>query len=211
MNPGATRATNGRQLGAGRLLALTVGLLLLAGAATPAEAVEGSTQTLIFVGTTRFQSDDATSYGTTFGGSFGYEIIDNLLWSAGIAVTTTDGTATVNNKTYDIYARSTTLQTGPTYYFNRSPGSLVIPYIGAGVSLLNYDVEYEFPGSDLGKTSGTGPGGYALAGVELWMSRSITLVLQYTLAAHEVKTQDGDRVTLRSGGLGLSLRIGIRI
>jgi len=195
----------------GTLLTAMLGLVLLAGVASPAAAREGDSQTLIFVGTTRFESDDATSYGTTFGGSYGYEIIDDMLWSVGASASTTDGTATVNNHTYDIYARTTTIQTGPTFFFNRAPGNLLIPFVGAGVSVLNYDVKYEFPGSKLGKTSGSGPGAYALAGIELWLSRSITLIGQYTLAAHQVKTQSGEYMTLRSGGLGLSLRIGIRM
>ena len=129
----------------------------------------------------------------------------------GAGYTTTDGTAKVNGTSYDIHANTTTLQTGPTYYFNRERGSLVIPYIGAGISALNYDIDYEFPNSKLGKTSGTGYGGYALAGVELWVSRGLTLVGQYTLAAHQVKTEAGDTVTLRSGGLGISIRIGFRM
>jgi hypothetical protein len=203
IKPGRTLMRWGWMMGA-----LSLGMLAFAPVGW---AREGDTQALIFIGTTRFASDDATSYGTTFGASFGYEVIDDLLWSVAVAATTTDGTATVDNKTYDIFARTTTLSTGPTYYFNRAPGSLVIPFVGAGLSVLNYDVDYDFPGSQLGKTSGTGAGGYTLAGVELWLSRTITLIAQYTLAAHEVETQDGKRVTLRSGGLGLSVRIGIRM
>jgi len=215
MQPEAAHVGLGRRFATGAVLTMTLGLALglalLAGTATSAAAREGDSQTLIFVGTTRFEADDATSYGTTFGGSYGYEIIDDLLWSVGASASTTDGTATVNSQTYNIYARTTTIQTGPTLFFNRSPQSLLVPFVGAGVSVLNYDVKYEFPGSKLGKTSGSGPGAYALAGVELWLSRSITFVGQYTVAAHQVKTQDGEYVTLRSGGLGLSLRIGIRM
>lgn len=201
----------GNRKGIAAAVAGVVGLVALTLSPSPAFAREGDTQTLIFVGTTRFESEDATSYGTTFGGSWGYEIIDNLLWSVGAAYTTTDGTAKVNNTSYDIHANTTTVSTGPTYYFNRERGSLVIPYVGAGISALNYDIDYTFPGSKLGKTSGTGAGAYALAGVELWVSRGLTLVGQYTLAAHQVKTEAGDTVTLRSGGLGISIRIGFRM
>jgi outer membrane protein W len=193
------------------LLSAVAALTLLLLWTAPALAREGDSQTTLFVGTTRFMSDDATSYGTTFGGSYGYEFIDDLLWSVGLAFSTTDGTATVNDTRYNIYASTTTLQTGPTYYFNRTPKSLVIPFIGAGLSVLNYDVRYDFPGSKLGKTSGTGLGGYGQVGVELWLTRSTTLILAYQAAAHDVKTQAGDHLTLRSGGLQLSLRIGIRL
>ncbi len=200
-----------RHTGWGATLAAAGALLLILLAAAPAAATEGDTQALLFVGTTRFTSDDATSYGSTFGGSFGYEIVDDLLWSVGGAFSTTDGTATVNNKRYNIYARTTTLQTGPTYYFNRSPRSLVVPFIGAGVSVLNYDVKYEFPGSELGKTSGSGFGGYGLVGLELWLTRSTTFILTYQESGHDVKTQSGDHVWLHQGGLQLSLRIGFRL
>lgn len=191
-------------------LPLVAILFALAGVPTGL-AREGDTQSLLYVGTTRFASSDATSYGTTFGGAFGYEVIDNLVWSVGASVSTTDGRAKADGKSYDIYARTTTLQTGPTYYFNRERGSLVIPYVGGGISVLNYDIDYDFPDSDLGKTSGSGGGVYALGGVELVLTRSLTFVAQYTIAAHQIRTEDGDAATLRSGGLGLSLRVGIRI
>lgn len=196
----------------GRMLLTAVAALTLVLLWTaPALAREGDSLTTLFVGTTRFMADDATSYGTTFGGSYGYEIIDDLLWSVGLAFSTTDGTETVNNNRYNIYASTTTVQTGPTYYFNRTPQSLVIPFVGAGLSVLNYDVKYEFPGSKLGKTSGTGLGGYGQVGVELWITRSTTFIMAYEVAAHDVKTEAGDHVVLRSGGLQLSLRIGIRL
>jgi hypothetical protein len=208
----APRGARGFPRQGGRILLTAVGALTLALLWTaPALAREGDSQTTLFVGTTRFMADDATSYGTTLGGSYGYEIVDDLLWSAGVAFSTTDGTATVNNNTYNIYASTTTFQTGPTYYFNRTPQSLLIPFVGAGLSVLNYDVRYEFPGSKLGRTSGTGLGGYGQVGVELWLTRSTTFIAAYQAAAHDVKTEAGDHVVLRSGGLQISLRIGIRL
>jgi hypothetical protein len=191
------------------LLALLLGCLL-AGAGSAA-AREGDTQTTLFVGTTRFVADDASSYGTTLGASFGYEVIDDLMWSVLGSYSTTDGTAKANGQHYAITARTGNLQTGATYYFNRTPQSLVIPFIGAGLSVISYDVDYTFPNSQLGKTSGTGPGAYALAGLELWLTRSTTFIAQYQLAAHDVRTQSGDHVMLRSGGLLLSIRIGVRL
>jgi len=190
------------------------GLVLVAAllmAPVTAEAMQGDSRTTLYVGTTRFQAPDASTYGTTFGLSWGYEVIDDLVWGIGIATTNTDGSVIVGRESRLISAQTTTEQTGLTYYFNRSPTSLVVPFIGGGVSVMQYEIDYSFPGSYLGRTSGTGGGGFALAGVELWMTRSITLIMQYQAAAHEIKTQSGKTAQLDSGGLLLSLRIGIRL
>jgi hypothetical protein len=188
-------------------------LLALAALCAPgaAEAYQGDSRATLFVGTTRFMASDASTYGTTFGFSWGYEVIDDLLWSFGAAATTTDGTVTSAGQKYPISAQTTTEQTGLTYYFNRSPTSLLIPFVGGGFSLMQYDIDYTFPDSQVGKTSGSGAGAFANAGLEIWFSRATTLILQYQAAAHEVRTQSGKTILVDSGGLLLSLRIGIRV
>jgi hypothetical protein len=188
------------------LLALLA--LFLAG---PAAARQGDSRAVLYVGTTRFLVDDATSDGTIFGGNWGFEVLDDLLWNFGASVSTTDGVQTVNNRLYDIYARTSQAQTSLTYYFGGSSRNMVVPFLGAGIAALNYDIDYTFPGSMVGKTSGTGPGAFGLGGVELWLTRSSTLILEVQGQGYEIETEAHKKTTLRSSGFLLSLRIGIHM
>ena len=66
-------------------------------AAGPAAAREGDSRAGLFIGTTTFAVDSYTTYGTTFGGSYGYEFQDELMWTLGGAFSSTNGQATVTD------------------------------------------------------------------------------------------------------------------
>jgi hypothetical protein len=110
---------------------------------------------------------------------------------------------------YQIRANATTLQTGLLYFFGRRPRKLVVPFVGGGIAALDYDVDYRYPGSKTGKTSGTGPGAFAFAGIELWLARSVTLIVSYQADAYEITRQGGGTSTLASGGVQLAIRINV--
>jgi hypothetical protein len=199
----------GLNTGAGALRAL-LGLLLLtiAGAAT-AQAREGDTQTMVFIGTTSVSIEDAHSDGTTLGVRWGYEFKDDLLWTIGGAYTGTDGQKDVAGASNDIHANYTTLQTGLLYYFGRAPNKLVVPFVGGGIAAVNYDVDYRYPGSKVGKTNGTGPGGFVFAGIELWLARAITLIVSYEEDVYQIDRQGGGSSQLDSGGVILAIRLNL--
>jgi hypothetical protein len=213
--------TSPRQLAAGRtnrsrLLGLLLSSLLLSGAPMPgllaardARAAEGDSQTLIYIGSSLVAIDDAYSQGTTFGARWGYEFQDDLLWTVGGAFSTTDGTQTVSGAQYDIHANSTTVQSGLLYFFGRRPRKLVLPFVGGGIAAIDYAVDYRYPGSKVGQTSGTGPGVFAFAGVEIWLARAITFILSYQVDAYQIARQDRHTDTLASGGVLLALRINV--
>jgi Outer membrane protein beta-barrel domain len=181
---------------------------LLCGAA-PAAARQGDSRAGLFIGTTTQSVDQYTTFGTTFGGQYGYEFQDDLLWTLGGSFASTEGTAIVNTPSgpmqVDLRARTAAFQTGLLTYFNRQPSSLVIPFAGGGISFLNYSLEY--PNTVIGTTSGTGPGAYVSLGVELRLTSSLTLIPELGLQVHTIKTQSGDRKGLLSGGLIFTLRI----
>lgn len=189
------------------LLLAALGLCLSAGAAW---ARKGDSRAGLFVGTTTFAVQDYTTFGTTFGGSYGLEIQDDLLWSSGLAFSSTDGETTVtdssgNERTVALHATSSEFRTGLVNYLGRSAGGAVLPYIGGGLSVINYSLD--FPGTTVGTTSGTGPGAFVLVGVELRLSRSVTVIPQFGVQAHSIKTESGDSTGLLSGGLTITVRI----
>jgi hypothetical protein len=194
-----------------RLLPLLVAIGLAAWLGNgEARAAKGDSQALLFIGTTTFAAGGATTFGTTFGGSYGFEVLDDLLWSFGGAFSSTDASETAtdaagNTQAYKITAVTSEFRTGLTAFFNRR--GAVIPFVGGGLSFMNYDIDYTYPGSEVGKTSGTGPGAFVGAGVELRLTRSTTLILRLTVQEHIIKTETGETTGLTSGGLVFSLRI----
>lgn len=196
------------RLGSTALLAAAgMAIVAIAAFATPAHAAEGDQRTTIFVGSTTYSDGDATSQGTTFGVKWALEFQKDLEWSISGAYTATDGKHETGGQEYDVSATSTTLQSGLTVLFNNEPTSAVVPFIGAGLSLLFYELDFDYPDSNVGKTSGFGPGVFGLGGVEIRFTRTIHFIPEYVLTAHSIETEDGDRYTLISGGLLIALRI----
>jgi len=199
------------QRSAGRRLAGAClgALLLLALLAAPAWARPGDSRAGLFLGTTTTTVDSYTTFGSTFGFSYGYEFETDLVWTAGAAFSSTEGKAIVDvagtPTEVPLQSRTTSAQTGLLAFFAHSQAGLVIPFLGAGLSVLSYDLEY--PGTTIGTTSGTGPGAYVNAGVELRMTRSITLIPSFGVQVHTIKTQAGQSRGLVSGGLVFTVRI----
>jgi len=196
--------------GSARAALICAGALLgLALLAAPATAREGDSRAGLFLGTTTNNVDAYTTFGSIFGFSYGYEFANDLLWTAGAAFTSTAATATVDvNGTpteVDLEARTYAARTGLLAFFAHSRAGLGIPFVGAGLSVMAYDLNY--PNTTVGKTSGTAPGSYATVGVELRMTEHITLIPEFGIQVHTIKTQTGASKGFLSGGLVFTLRI----
>ena len=185
--------------------------LLVCVGATPALARKGDARAGLFIGTTTSSVSGYTTFGTAFGGSYGYEFQDDLEWTFGGTFASTEGNTTVtdasgaNPHEVTLTAKTAAVRTGLVAYFGRSLEGAVVPYVGGGLSFLNYDLTY--PETSVGTTSGTGPGAYVQAGVELRLTRAVTLIPQLGLQVHTIKTESGDRTGLVSGGLVFTIRI----
>lgn len=190
--------------GAAGLVAV-VALLVGGGAA---QGAVGDQELGLFVGTTRFVAEDASSYGTTLGVFYGYEFVEDLQWTAAGSFASTAGEKTVDEETYEISTFTQQGQTGLRKYFNRERGSNIIPYLGGGLSMLVYEIDYDYPGSEIGKTSGTGPGAYGEAGVQFRLTRSFTIIPQFGAQVHQIETEDGESRSIGSTGFVLTLRLG---
>ena len=190
-------------------IAAVVGLLLAGywGCAPAALARTGDTELLIYIGSSTVAIDDVPSTGAFFGARYGYEFRDDLLWTLGGNFGATDGKHTVAGKDYAIGTSTSAVQGGLLYYFGRDGKKWLIPFVGGGLSVLGYDVDYRYPGNRTGKTSGTTPGGFAFAGLELWLARALTLIVSYDLEGYEIKRQDGGPATLATGGLQVAIRL----
>jgi hypothetical protein len=173
-----------------------------------ARAAKGDQTTTIFVGTTSYSDGEVSTFGTTFGVKWALEFQPDLLWTISGEYAVTEGEAEVSGQKYDVSTHTTTGQTGVVLLVNNEPGSAVVGLFGGGLSILSYDLELDYPGSDVGTTSGVGPGVFGLVGVEIRLARNIHLIPEYVVSAHAIETEDGDTFTLVSAGLVVAIRIG---
>lgn len=79
------------------------------------------------------------------------------------------------------------------------------PYIGAGLSVQSYSYDYEYAGSEIGKTSGTGYGPLFMAGARMDLARHFLIIPGYRFEQIYIETENGDRVALTSSGFQLAL------
>ena len=173
-------------------------------ATSTAFGATGDSRIGIFAGTSSLRAGDDTTTGTTVGVGWGLEIQEQLLWNITASHTATDGERESGGQIYPITADTNNLQTGLTQFFR--PGKTLIPFTGGGISLAAYDVDYTYPDSAVGKSTGTSPGLFAKLGMELRFSRNFTLIPQYHLSVHSIRSDKGDSRSLISDGLLLSLR-----
>jgi len=176
-------------------------------ASQPVQARQGDQTTTIFVGTTSYADGKAVTNGTTFGAKWALEFQPNWLWTISAEYAATEGQYDSGGTTYDLSTNTTTAQTGLTYLFNNEPKSVVVGMAGGGLSILSYNLDFEYPGSDIGKTSGVGPGVFALVGAEIRLAKNIALIPEYVVSAHSIQTEAGDSFTLVSAGLVVAIRI----
>lgn len=198
------KVTRGSARGSTLVAVLTV-LLACTALAPPARADQGDSYAGLFLGTTTYGVQSYTTHGGSFGGLYGYEYAENRLWTLGATFASTTGTTTdTSGTTYDLSASTAEFTTGLLAYF--TPESAAVrPYLGAGVSLLAYNLD--FTGTTVGKTKGNGPGVYGRVGLELRLTPHFTLIPQFGLQAHSIRTESGSTTGMLSGGLIFALRI----
>lgn len=191
---------------------ISIGIAALLAAVLPASfanAAVGDQRTTIFIGSTSYSDGTTTTLGTTFGARWALEFKKDLEWTVGGSYATTDGEfKDSSGQVTEVHARTTTVQTGLTLLFNNEPESNVVGFLGGGFSILQYDLDFDYPESEVGKTSGIGPGLFSLVGAEFRVTRNFHIIPAYQISAHSIETEDGDRFTLVSMGVVVSFRIG---
>ena len=188
------------------LVAIGVSAVLVSEAA----AAEGDRRTTIFVGTTNYSDGTTTTFGTSFGARWSLEFKRDLQWTVGGAYATTDGEFKDDDtgRVTDVHVRTAMANTGLTVLFNTDPGSNVIGFVGGGFSIISYDMDFDYPDSEVGQTSGVGPGVFGNIGAEFRITGSVWFIPAFIASAHSIETEDGDAFTLVSTGVVISIRIG---
>lgn len=192
------------------ILAMMVFAVMVVYAPPAAFGAKGDTRAGLFVGTTTLTVKSHRIFGTQFGGTFGWEFKEDLLLTVGGSFVSADGDVVVtdsagNSKVVALSGTTAMASTGLLYYLVRERDAILNVFAGGGVALLNYD--FEFTGTEVGKTSGTSPGFFANVGLEINLTDQLTLILDLGFQAFRIKTEAGDSTGLASGGLVFSLRL----
>ena len=190
-----------------RILAFGIFLIQITSSIALAQDQQGQTRTTIFGGTTAFTDGNATSIGSTVGVGWGVTVREQLHFSLSGSSSNTEGNYTTEGATYPINANTLSAQTSLTQFFRTGENNLFIPFAAGGFSVASYAIDFTYPNSTIGRTSGAAPGVFGNFGVEMRMGDHFTLVPQYRVDAMNIRTESGDSVFLRSSGLLFSLKI----
>ncbi|MDT8448177.1 MAG: hypothetical protein RRB13_14890 [bacterium] len=79
------------------------------------------------------------------------------------------------------------------------------PFVGLGLNIENYELVFEYPGSKIGTTNGTGFGPLFNLGARFAMGRNFVMIPSYEYSAITYKTSRGESSTLASNGFSLGL------
>ncbi|NQU66056.1 MAG: outer membrane beta-barrel protein [SAR324 cluster bacterium] len=91
------------------------------------------------------------------------------------------------------------------YLIDTKPG--LIPFIGAGISIHNYAYEFDYVGSQIGTTSGTGFGPIIMAGARFEVAKHFVIIPGYQFEQIYLKSEGGGQAALTSSGFLLALVI----
>lgn len=118
------------------------------------------------------------------------------------------GTHTENGESYDLKSSNSTLTGGVRWSYdfdvNSDNDTDLSPYVGAGLSVQKYEYDFEYPGSEVGKTSGTGYGPFVSLGLKIAISANIVIVPGYHYEQITIKTEDGEDRAFTSSGTSLA-------
>ncbi|OGH03218.1 MAG: hypothetical protein A2600_08325 [Candidatus Lambdaproteobacteria bacterium RIFOXYD1_FULL_56_27] len=125
-------------------------------------------------------------------------------------VTAADGSAQENfpgpnGSIYTLTAATTTFTGGYEYRFALDDRGDIEPFLGFGVNVISYALDYTYPGSSVGKTSGTGVGPVGELGGRFAFGDSFTVIPAFQYTAIQVTTESGSKKALVSSGLYLGL------
>ncbi|MDH5752251.1 MAG: porin family protein [Deltaproteobacteria bacterium] len=201
-----TRLHARRAVPAAIVLALVLLLAVMLSPA-PAQAKKGDRRSGMFLGSTRYLVGEDQTYGTTFGVLLGYEFIDNLELRATGSYAATSGTKNVDGVDYDLNMNTTIFRLGLTGYFNRHPSSAIYFFAGGGVGYMNYKIDYTYPTSTVNESSGSVPGGYLHMGMDLIMTRNLTIIPMYEYQGYRITTESGEEMNVYSTGFVISIRL----
>lgn len=164
--------------------------------------------TSISYGAYQTTDGDNTLNGTQLALSYMSHFSEQWSYFVRLSNGSASGTHSENGESYDLKSSNSTLTGGIRWSYdfdvNSDNDTDLSPFIGGGLSAQKYEYEFEYPGSDVGKTSGTGYGPFVNLGLKIALSANIVIVPGYHYEQITIKTEDGEDRAFTSSGTSLA-------
>lgn len=189
------------------LLFLCLILLWLSPAISAQERFRKKAVTHLYVGSYAANTDDHHLKGSKLGLGLKYYYDPHWATFFFLSEGSAQETYSPENSTaqYDLYAHSYGFTGGLEWRTQLDREGNIEPFVGIGLNAENYELEFEYPGSEVGTTSGTGYGPLMELGGRFALGRSFTVIPAYEYSAISYKAGSGDSKTLVAAGFSLGL------
>lgn len=187
-------------------LFLLVLLILLN--ATIVNAGENRASTHISFGQYVTSDGDDTVTGSRLFISFINPITDLLSYYFKIGTGSASGKHTnADNSETVITSSHTNVGSGLQINFDLADENRYLLFLGSGVLLQSYQYDYDYPDSQIGKTSGVGYGYTAYIGIKYRAAKNFIIIPSYNYEQVFIKSEEGKQRTTTTAGTSLALAI----
>ena len=165
-------------------------------------------QTIIHVAAGSYQIDDGTHHLVGSRTAIGLKHFwdENWAWFANLEQGTVAQKFRAENQlSYLLEAQTTGLTAGVEWRQPLGKRKKVIPFVGLGLNGLSYEMDYTYPGSSVGKTSGVGFGPLFRGGARFVLGRNFILIPAYQYSAVQIQTEAGANKMIVSSGFFVGL------
>ena len=100
---------------------------------------------------------------------------------------------------YDVTQSHMDLSVGMEARFELLASPKIAPFAGGGLKVQQYEYKFDYPGSEIGESSGTGLGPLAHFGVRIGVTRNFTIIPKYYFSVINVKGQEESEGIVTSG------------
>lgn len=119
------------------------------------------------------------------------------------------GTHTEGEESTEISSSSTALTGGLQWSYainlNDDQTNELVPYVGGGISVQRYRYEFDYEGTEIGKTSGTGYGPLFMVGLKINISNNFIIIPGYSYQQTTIETESGESRSMVSSGTSIAL------
>lgn len=166
-----------------------------------------STTILSFGGYSEVTADDQVN-GTSLSISHKRFFTDHWAWFLQLGSGSATGTHEIDDDTSTtIKSSRSSLSGGLKWHYETETMEWLTPYLGGGLSIQSYSYDFEYSGSEIGSTEGTGYGPLFMAGVRLDVASHFLIIPSYQWEQIYIKSESGKTATVTSSGFVLALMI----
>jgi len=149
---------------------------------------------------------DSSLYGTQISLERAVVFHDQWAYFLGLSSASANGEYVAENGTItSLSSSTTTISGGVKRSFQVEEISQLLPFIGAGISIQNYNYQFSYSDSNIGDTSGIGMGPLFNAGVRIDLLKQFVLIPSYNFSQIFIHSEKSELYGVTSSGFSLAL------